>query len=234
MDTARVESTGRPSGQAMPAWRRETPGEHRWPAALTILLAIGLQMALPDKLVMHPPWLLPALSALLLIVLMVMGPGRIHIPKRGTRLLALGLVAVVSAGNILSGIRLVGDILGGQVGDRAGPLLASGAAIYLTNVVVFSLWYWEFDRGGPAARALGATEYPDFLFPQMTSPTMAPPDWEPTYIDYLYLSFTNATAFSPTDVMPLRTWAKLAMLAQSAVSLMLVALVIARAVNILH
>jgi uncharacterized membrane protein len=101
-------------------------------------------------------------------------------------------------------------------------------------VIAFALWYWEFDRGGPVARALAIKPYPDFEFPQMTSPELAPPSWEPMFADYFYLSFTNATAFSPTDVMPLSRWAKMLMLVQSAVSLLLAALVIARAVNILR
>ena len=100
-------------------------------------------------------------------------------------------------------------------------------------MIVFALWYWEFDRGGPAARALGTDPYPDFLFVQMTSPKLAPPDWEPAFADYLYLAFTNAAAFSPTDVMPLSRWAKLAMTVQSAISILTVALIVARAVNIL-
>ena len=101
-------------------------------------------------------------------------------------------------------------------------------------MIVFGLWYWEFDRGGPVARALGINPYPDFQFPQMTSPEMAPPHWEPQFADYLYLAFTNAAAFSPTDVMPLSRWAKLAMTLQSAISIVTVALVVARAVNILQ
>ena len=113
-----------------------------------------------------------------------------------------------------------------------GPLLASGAAIWLTNVIAFALWYWEFDRGGPVARAHGRTAVPDFQFVQMQSPELAPPDWEPEFVDYLYLSFTNATAFSPTDVMPLSRWAKMVMLVQSAVSLVTVALIISRAVSL--
>jgi uncharacterized membrane protein len=114
-----------------------------------------------------------------------------------------------------------------------GRLLAAGAAIWLTNVIVFGLAYWEFDRGGPAVRAGGREAFPDFLFPQMQDPAVAPPDWEPAFADYLYLSFTNATAFSPTDVMPLSRWAKLLMMFQSGVALILAALVIARAVNVL-
>jgi uncharacterized membrane protein len=113
-------------------------------------------------------------------------------------------------------------------------LLLTGASIWFTNVIVFGIWYWEFDRGGPVERAAATRPYPDFLFPQMTSPELAPPDWEPGFIDYLYVSFTNATAFSPTDVLPMTRWTKLTMLAQSAISVVTVALVIARAVNILQ
>jgi hypothetical protein len=113
-------------------------------------------------------------------------------------------------------------------------LLITGGAIWLTNVIIFALWYWELDRGGPVARALAVKQYPDFQFPQMVSPDMAPPDWEPMFADYLYLGFTNAAAFSPTDVMPLSRWAKMAMTLQSAISIVTVALVVARAVNILQ
>ena len=116
---------------------------------------------------------------------------------------------------------------------HAGPLLVTGGAIWLTNIIVFGLWYWEFDRGGPVARAHGTRPYPDFQFVQMTSPELAPPDWEPAFADYLYLAFTNASAFSPTDVMPLSRWAKLAMTLQSVISIVTVALIVARAVNIL-
>ncbi len=121
----------------------------------------------------------------------------------------------------------------GTEGGSAGPLLVTGGAIWLTNVIVFGLWYWEFDRGGPVARANATRMYPDFLFVQMTSPHLAPPDWEPAFSDYLYLSFTNAAAFSPTDVMPLSRWAKMAMTMQAVISIVTVALVVARAVNIL-
>ncbi|HEX3789770.1 MAG TPA: hypothetical protein VHW44_18025 [Pseudonocardiaceae bacterium] len=220
--------------RVLPAWRRETQGEHRWPAAVTIVVAIGLQLLVPDRLVLGPPWLLPSLSALLLFALVLLGPGRMSHQHRHARKVALSLVGVVSIGNGLSAALLVLHILDGTIGDEATALLASGAGIYLTNIVVFSLWYWEFDRGGPYQRAMGHSPHPDLMFPQMSSPELAPPDWEPSYVDYLYLSFTNATAFSPTDVMPMNTWTKLTMLAQSVVSLILVVLVVARAVNILH
>ena len=130
--------------------------------------------------------------------------------------------------------RLAAGLVSGHQHWDAGSLLITGGAIWLTNVIVFSLWYWEFDRGGPVARALATNPYPDFQFPQMVSPEMAPPHWEPQFADYLYLAFTNAAAFSPTDVMPLSRWAKLAMTLQSAISIVTVALVVARAVNILQ
>jgi len=149
--------------------------------------------------------------------------------------LVLTLIALISLANAWSAGRLIWEIVNrtGSTSD-ATTLLVTGGAIWVTNVIAFALWYWEFDRGGPVARALAIKPYPDFEFPQMTSPELAPPSWEPMFADYFYLSFTNATAFSPTDVMPLSRWAKMLMLVQSAVSLLLAALVIARAVNILR
>jgi len=113
-------------------------------------------------------------------------------------------------------------------------LLATGAAIYLTNIVVFGIWYWELDRGGPFARGAAQDPYPDFLFPQMENPALALPEWSPRFIDYLYVSFTNAVAFSPTDTMPLSRWAKTLMALQSDVAVSTIALALARAVNILR
>ncbi|MGZ4758401.1 MAG: hypothetical protein ACXV95_04995, partial [Acidimicrobiales bacterium] len=124
--------------------------------------------------------------------------------------------------------------LRGTQSRDAASLLLTGSAIWVTNVIVFALWYWDLDRGGPVARAHALHEHPDFVFPQMQAPELAKRDWEPAFADYFYLSFTNATAFSPTDVMPFSRWAKMTMLVQSAVSLVTVALVIARAVNILR
>jgi uncharacterized membrane protein len=154
----------------------------------------------------------------------------------GTKLLrvvGLGLIAVISAANAWSVALLVDWLISGPNAPNATELLRSGAAVWLTNVFVFALWYWELDRGGPAARSAGRRDLPDFEFAQMTEKSPAPADWEPHLVDYLYLSFTNATAFSPTDVLPLSRWAKLTMMLQSAVSLVTVALVIARAVNVL-
>ncbi len=217
----------------VPAWLRRTEGESRWPVAAAIVVAIALQMALPDQLVLQSRWLLPGLELAVLIALIVASPARFNRESRAQRATSLTLTGLLSLANAWSATLLVLGLVHGREGQDAGPLLASGAAIWLTNIIAFGLWYWQFDRGGPAARAHARQVIPDFQFVQMQSPELAPPEWEPEFVDYLYLSFTNATAFSPTDVMPLSRWAKLTMLAQSLVSLVTVALVIARAVNIL-
>jgi hypothetical protein len=149
------------------------------------------------------------------------------------RLLGLSTAALLSLANAWSVTRLVVGLVNGTEGNSAGSLLITGGMIWLTNVIVFALWYWEFDRGGPAARAHADRVYPDFQFVQMATPQLAPPDWEPAFADYLYLAFTNAAAFSPTDVLPMSRWAKMGMTLQAAISIVTVALVVARAVNIL-
>jgi hypothetical protein len=220
----------------LPAWRRKTQGELRWPVAITLAVAAALQVAVPDKLVLvSPSWILPAVQGALLIVLVTANPHRINRESMALRSLSLMLAALLTLANGWSVARLAVGITQGTMGQKAGQLLITGAVIWLTNVIVFGLWYWEFDRGGPVARALNiGNHYPDFQFPQMVSPpAMVPPDWEPAFLDYLYLGFTNASAFSPTDVMPLSRWAKVAMTVQSLISIVTVALVVSRAVNIL-
>jgi hypothetical protein len=216
----------------LPAWLRRTEGEQRLPVALVVLVAIALQIVLPARFALRPHLLLPGLEVALLVGLVAANPTRINRESGVLRATSLGLLAVISLGNAVSAILLVRNLVNGSAGNSAGALLATGAAIWGTNVIAFALWYWELDRGGPVARAKGGNSHPDFLFTQMTAPEVAPPDWEPAFLDYLYLSFTNATAFSPTDVMPLSRWAKMMMLFQSAVSIVAIALVISRAVNI--
>jgi uncharacterized membrane protein len=195
-------------------------------------VAVVLQLLLPDTAVPVTRALLPAIELALLVALIAVNPYRIDRPSRIARMLGLSVLAVVAVSNGWSAVLLVQRILGGHP-TSADRLLGAGAAIWLTNVIVFALAYWEFDRGGPALRAAGARAVPDFLFAQMQNPEMAEPDWEPAFADYLYLSFTNATAFSPTDVLPLSRWAKMTMMVQSAVALAVVVLVVARAVNVL-
>jgi hypothetical protein len=219
----------------VPAWRRRTQGEQRWPVTLSVIAAIVLQVLLPDNLTKPlPHWLLPALEGALAVALSIANPVRIE--RRGpvVRAAAVGIIVLISAANAVSAVLLIRAIVELQKATSMPvPLLASGANIWATNVIAFGLWYWEFDRGGPVHRAEGLRQHPDLMFPQMANPELAPADWEPHFVDYLYLSFTNAAAFSPTDVMPLARWAKLTMAVQSAVSLGVGALVIARAVNIL-
>jgi uncharacterized membrane protein len=221
---------------ALPAWRRVTEGEARWQVSLAVATAIALQLPVSGRLALVTPvWLLPALEALLALGLIIANPRRINRQSVILRYTSLTLIALISLANAWSAARLIFEIVKTNSStSNASNLLVTGGAIWLTNVIAFALWYWEFDRGGPVARALASKPYPDFQFPQMTAPELAPPTWEPMFTDYFYLSFTNATAFSPTDVMPLSRWAKMLMLVQSAVSLLLAALVIARAVNILR
>ena len=222
-------------GPSLPAWRRRTQGELRWPVALATAAGIALQVAVPDKLVLvSPSWVFPAAQGALLIVLIMANPQRIDRESTILRSLSLVLAAMLSLANGYSVAALAVGITRGTMGRTAGQLLITGGVIWLTNVIAFALWYWEFDRGGPVARALNLKDkFPDLQFPQMVSPEMAPPDWEPAFFDYFYLAFTNATAFSPTDVMPLSRWAKAAMTVQTIISIVTVALVVSRAVNIL-
>ncbi|MCU1504107.1 MAG: conserved rane protein of unknown function [Ilumatobacteraceae bacterium] len=221
-------------GRVIPAWRRQTPGEQRTAVTVAIVVAIALLLALPPRVENPPRLLLPGLALLMLIGLVVANPGRLERRSKWIRRASLALIALISLANAASGARLVIDLVRAEGIRNAGELLATGAAIWVTNIIVFSLWYWDTDRGGPVLRAAGERDRPDFLFPQMQLPELAGADWEPLYVDYLYLSFTNATAFSPTDVLPLSRWAKLVMMLQSMISIVVVALVIARAVNVLN
>jgi uncharacterized membrane protein len=217
-----------------PAWRRVTRGEPRWASTIAVLAVVAIQLTLPGRLAVHPRELMPAVELALLIALVAANPYRIERRSRAYRATGLTLAVVTGGANAYSAVRLVTGLIRGTEGGSAGTLLLTGGAIWLSNIVIFALLYWELDRGGPAARAQGEHDVPDFLFVQMQSPELAPPHWEPAFFDYFYLSFTNSTAFSPTDVMPVTRWAKALMLGQSAVSLLTVVLVVARAVNILQ
>jgi uncharacterized membrane protein len=216
------------------AWRSVTSEEPRVQVTAAVLVAIGLILLLPERVSNRPRWVLPALAVLLLIGVFVAQSARSARRTRELRVASLALIAVITLSNAISGGRLIVDLVQREGIRNPTTLLLTGASIWFTNVIVFGVWYWEFDRGGPVERAAATRQYPDFLFPQMTSPELAPPDWEPGFIDYFYVSFTNATAFSPTDVLPMTRWTKLTMLGQSAISVITVALVIARAVNILQ
>jgi uncharacterized membrane protein len=203
-----------------------------WPAQASILCAIGLQLLLPRRLTVGPSWLIPSLEGVLLIGMFLATPRELEHEHRVRRNTALGLTAFVSAANIFSLGALTHFLLHHNVGNGR-ELIISGVLIWLTNLLIFALWYWEMDRGGPGRRAAGHDGAPDFLFPQMTDDHIMPPDWRPMFIDYLYVSLTNNTAFSPTDTMPLSPIAKSVMGVQSVVSLLTIGLIVSRAVNIL-
>ncbi len=215
------------------AWGIQSHHEPRWPALLAVLAAIALQLILPETLIrgLGNRALIPALEGALLVVLLIANPGHISTEQRRLRAVSVALISLITIANFVSLMELIHALL--YVAKTAGrPLVYSSVPVWLTNVIVFGLWYWELDRGGPAARQEPERRHADFLFPQMSTPGSAP-GWVPSFLDYLYTSFTNATAFSPTDTMPLTAWAKFLMMLQSMAALVTVAVVVSRAVNIL-
>jgi uncharacterized membrane protein len=222
------ESSARPGRQYPPPPATVSA----WPAQGTVLAAIGLQLALPERLTAGPSWLIPSLEGVLLIGLFMATPKELEYEHPRRRRAALTLIAFVSAANVFSLGALTHYLLHHHV-PEGRPLIVAGTLIWLTNFLIFALWYWELDRGGPGTRAAGHDTAPDFLFPQMSDDRIEPLNWRPQFIDYLYVSLTNATAFSPTDTMPLTPMAKSIMGVQSLVSLVTIGLIVSRAVNIL-
>jgi uncharacterized membrane protein len=216
-------------GRSLPGQR---PGEPRWPASLAVTAAIVLYITLPEKLTAGPGWLMPALESALVISLTLKAPYRLQEEVRLIRFASLLIIALVNLANVVSLALLVHVVLsGGLVTGRT--LIYSGIQIWLTLILVFALWYWELDRGGPTIRGHEDERTPDFLFPQMATPELEQPGWMPLFVDYLYVSFTNATAFSPTDTMPLTSRAKMLMLVEALASITTIVMVAGRAVNIL-
>jgi uncharacterized membrane protein len=219
-----------------------------WPSVAMVGSAL-LYADLPSRFVVGSAagafsvvrWLIPGLTVLLLAALLATVPGsrlveslgwhqhRVHLTRRW---LSLATIAVVSAANAVSIILLIHLLLNGAHAN-ASTLLRAAVHMWTVNVLLFGLWYWQLDGGGPTGRPSCKPEARDFLFPQQTEPSLLVGGWHPMFLDYLYVSFTNATAFSPTDTLPLSRWAKMLMLAQSAISLALAVMVVARAVNIL-
>ena len=211
--------------------------ESRWPVAAAVAVFIAITITLrivePDRESLGTPWLVPALEIALLVALVAADPAHVKPRARWLRRLSRALILIMAVAAVISTVILIADLIRGEaVTESADLLLSSGALIWLGNVLVFSLIYWQFDSGGPLARYRGEREFPDFAFSQQMSPELAPPAWRAKYPDYLVLGLTTSTAFSPTDVMPMTTWAKLTMALQSLVSLLVVGLVIARAVNV--
>ena len=208
-------------------------GESRWPSLAAVVVAILLTLARPKEMRVAPVWTLPAIEVVLLAVLIVRDPGRIDKRSSFLRGVSIAVVALLVGDALLATVRLVATLIhGGSITNSPEALLAAGGIVWLSNLLAFALLYWELDAGGAANRAHRMPQYLDLAFTQQLSPEVARPGWRPRFADYLYLALTTSTAFSPTDVMPLALWAKLAMGLQSMISLAVVGLVVARAVNV--
>jgi uncharacterized membrane protein len=177
-------------------------------------------------------WLVPVVAEVLLLLPLAWQRPRRRLEQLGRRrTVAIGLIAVISLANAVLLLAVIASLVRGD--EKSGAqLLLKAVTVWITNVIAFGLWYWAFDRGGPVRRLDPDQPPPDFQFPQLENPQLAAPGWHPELVDYLYVSFTNSIAFSPTDAMPLSRWAKLLMLSESALSAITVLLVAARAVNI--
>jgi uncharacterized membrane protein len=208
--------------------------EPRWPAVIATIAVGGLSLALPDELTVGPNWLLPSIVMVLLIPTIVFHHAGKH---RLNAIFGFTVDGVLTLGLIMSVFLLISALPAHK--ESPEQLLISAALLWVTNILVFALWYWRLDAGGPHQRdkRAGHTEGA-FLFPQMTMSEEAlkesgQEDWSPNFVDYLFLAFNTSTAFSPTDVPVLERWAKILMMVQSLLSLLIIALLAARAVNIL-
>lgn len=215
--------------------------EPRWHAALAVVASAALQLFLPPRLSLGPVWVMPLIVLIMLVPLLILAPTR-HAETDLQRGWSIALIAIVNLFNIASVLLLVFHILHPQAHALSGTqLLVAGGQIWLSNVLVFALWFWEIDGGGPEPRAHARAEREllnvDFLFPQMslsgTQARCADEFWKPLFLDYLYVAFTNALAFSPTDTMPLTRSAKMLMLLESSVSFVAIAVVVSRSINII-
>jgi hypothetical protein len=208
--------------------------ESRWPSVGAVIAAMVLTGLLPKELNKAPAWLILLVEGVLLLALIFADPGRIDKRSSALRLLSIALVTVLVVNSLVTTGYLIDALIhGGKETNSASALLSAGAIVWVLNNIAFALLYWELDGGGSAARTHASPlRRIDLAFPQDLNPRIAQQNWLPRFIDYLYLGFTNATAFSPTDVMPLAPWAKIAMAVQATISLAILGLVVARAVNV--
>ena len=200
--------------------------------AIAVLVLMAAALIAPPRLTLMPGWILAAVEGLLLVALILGDPGRIDRTGPWQRRTSIALVVVILASTLGSTALLIYDLLiGSPLTAQADQVLLAGAKVWFGNNIAFAFLYWEFDGGGPAVRAHGMPRYPDLAFPQQLNPDLARPGWRPEFIDYLYVGFTTANAFSPTDTMPMTHWTKVAMGSQALISFVVVGLVLARAVN---
>ena len=220
---------------------RQEERESRWEASPAVATIIGLQLLLAIvSLTQHWKtwdfswwvWLIPVVPETILLVLLSWSRPHQRLVQLGIRrTVGIVLLGFVSLANALLVVGVIASLVEGQ--EKSGAqLLLKAVTVWGTNVITFGLWFWDFDRGGPVTRVGADPPLPDFLFPQMQSREVAPPHWTPELTDYMYVSFTNSIAFSPTDTLPLTRWAKLLMLSESTISAVTILLVAARAVNI--
>jgi hypothetical protein len=228
-----------------PAAARANPGEARYAAGAAIVVAVTLYLLLPNHLIVGPRFVVPVLELALSVPLLVANPHRFTRETAGLRAISIGLVGLIAVANMTALGLLVTTLVDGHA--EPGRLLLLGSAqVWVTNMIAFALAYWELDRGGPVARALRPrAQLPpaDFRFPQdedhdavaeVAARSSLLSDWSPAFFDYLYVSITNSTAFSPTDTMPLSHRAKMLMSVQSLSAMVLMVIVIARGVNVLQ
>ena len=233
-DRRRESAPGRPISKVEVA-RTGIGTEKWWPLLSALAVAIIVPLLLPSRFSLGPDWIVPAVITLLLMAIVVADRAGSDRRPAVVRALSVALVVVLVAEAAGVTVRLVLDLVqGGPETNSATDLLSVGFGVWLYTILAFAFLYWVLDGGGPDARLWAPPEYPDLAFPEQLNPVVAVPGWRPQFFDYLYLGFTNATAFSPTDVMPLAHWAKAAMTLQAASSLAVLGLVIARAVNILQ
>jgi hypothetical protein len=207
-------------------------GEPFWPAQLAAAVALALYLTLPNELIMGPRWLVPGVEGVLLVGLVVTTPTRHYSQSPRRRAIVIALLGLVSAATLASLVLLAHYLLAGS--HAAGePLIVAGGVLWLTTIIVFGIWFWELDRGGPGRRCHPDAGRPDFLFPRMREHSAGERAWTPAFSDYLYTSFTNAATFGPADAMPLTRLAKGLMALESLIALTTLLLVVSRAVNVL-
>ncbi len=204
-----------------------------WHVQLAVLAAIVLQLFLPDSFVFGSRYLLITTEVLLLVAMSFTTPKERIFQSLSRRINVLLLIGLTSVANAYSLIEIARQLLqSGQI-TKGRDLVLSTLNIFLTNIIIFALWYWEMDGGGPGRRQMAAKYDHDFLFPQNQHEDYSHPEWQPTFVDYLYVSSTNAMTFGPADTKPLSRRTKVLMLSQATISLVAIALVASRAISIL-
>jgi hypothetical protein len=208
--------------------------EPRWPVALTIFAVLGLLVVLPARIKMFPAWFVKvAAIATLASLAAVTLTGATARWRRIERTIVLFFIAIVGSGTLMGVASLIREMVTQSKAIDGLQLLSSSVAMWVSNVLTFSLLYWQIDRGGPEARINDAGIRPDWLFLQTGVPEGVPPSWRPTFIDYLYLAFSTATAFSPADALPLTSRTKIMIMLESSISLTTIVVVVSRAIGIL-